>query len=469
MDLGEDNVVEHVQARDDASDMEEDDADAEAAQPELVEENAEDLRKKLEQEQATVRALAREGISDQHPAMLAALAARDAAEESWKAARKPHPVARRMGWAQRRLDRALRARDKVRDEMSDFEAQVKEQRDQIGERLDRARERVAKCQKALEDLQEEAATEIPNSRKPHGAAEICSKLAGGMRSAIAPHVAALASTLAEGSPAHEQFNLLVAQLEGLQGELDQHAEDSRHGHEAYWISDGHSEAEWSESHDLPGQGACADQGGAHPLQADVPRWTPKGHGRWDKDGGASGRTGKGTGQTGGTPAPVTPVGPAAETSSGSLGASSQRAPARAREGDGSRAPTERTERHDTAAGRDGHGSRTEAEGAPPSKLHKGQEPSDTEDARAAASNTTRALELMQAQQGAAAAGGFGSQAAIQAAAHLHSQNVAKVTSAAIAQGVQPLTSSGEDLLMLGPQELEQWASANLDRNKGTWW
>jgi hypothetical protein len=105
----------------------------------------------------------------------------------------------------------------------------------------------------------------------------------------------------------------------------------------------------------------------------------------------------------------------------------------------------------------------------PNKLHKGQASPTPADARGTTDDNSRARELMQAQQGAAAAGEFGSQAAIQAAAHLHSQNVDRVAKAAISQGVQPVTSAGDELIMLGPQELAQWASDNLDSAKGQWW
>ncbi len=414
------------------------------------------LRTKLEEEQATVRALAREGIDAAHPAMVAAVAARDAAEDAWRAARTPHPVARRMGWAQQALDRAMRSRDKVRDELAEFDAHTKEQRGLIEERLGQAMERVSKRRETLEALQEEAALDAPGYRKGKGTAEVCSQLAGGMRQSIAPRVAALASKLADGSEAQEQFNLLVAQLEGLQGRLDQHANDGDRGYEQYDIADEPSEAEWSESHDLPSTGARSrETGGTEPRgHVGPPRWRSEGYGRWGKGGDSSTRrTGKGTGQgdavaaatapsamdTGATQGPsVTAGASAAQTRIGAGGNGRGRAG-----GDDESAP-------------------------PPSKLHKSQETSASNDVRATDDNS-RALELMQAQQGAAAAGEFGSQAAIQAAAQLHSRNVDRIARAAINQGVQPLTDTGDELIVLSPQELAQWAEAKLDRAEDQWW
>ncbi len=460
---------------DGTSDMDADDVDdeADADQQDLEEDDPAELRRRLDSEQAMVRMLVREGVNDEHPAMVAAVAARDAAEEAWRSTRRPHPVARRMGWAQQGLDRAMRARDRVREELAQFDEQTKEQRAQIAERLGQAMDRVSKRQRALDELQEEAATEVPASRRGRGIAEICSKLAGGMRTLVAPHVAALASKLPEGSEAQEQFNLLVAKLEGLQGELDQHAAVSNQAHEEYCIADGQSEAEWSESHDLPGAGTRdgnngnAEQG----ARVDLPRWRSKGHGRWNKDGEETARrTGKGTGHTDKPPAAAAPSALAADAAPRTTATSTLRPMAAwAGEGGDEVAATARSAQPKPGTGGDARGGRQDDGAPPPNKLHKGQATLDSGNAQAALSDTSRAMELMQAQQGAAAAGEFGSQAAIQAAAQLHSRNVDRVAKAAISQGIQPVTSAGEELIMLGPQELAQWASEKLDTAEGQWW
>ncbi len=445
-------------ADDDSWDMEddEDEHERDGDHPRTMEDDPVALRTRLEEEQATVRTLARQGIDAAHPAMVAAVAARDAAEDAWRAARTPHPVARRMGWAQQALDRALRSRDKVREELAQFDADTKERRSVIAERLGQTMERVAKRREALEALQEEAALDAPGYRKGQDTAEVCSQLAGGMRQSIAPRVAALASALADGSEAQEQFNLLVAQLEGLQGKLDQHANDGDRCCEEYDIAGESSETEWSESHDLPHAGArSGGAGGTVPrAHAGPPKWRSKGHGRWGKDGdNATRRTGKGTGQ--------------AETAAVAAAPS-------AMDMDDTQSPTGATAASATrtkpgAGGNNrGRACREDESAPPPNKLHKGQEAPPSSDVRAT-DDGSRALELMQAQQGAAAAGEFGSQAAIQAAAQLHSRNVDRITKAAINQGVQPLTATGDELIVLGPQELAQWAEANLDRAGDQWW
>ncbi len=292
-----------------------------------------------------------------------------------------------------------------------------------------------------------------------------------------PRIAALAAKLDDGSEAQEQFNLLVAQLEGLQGRLDRHAHDGYSGHEEYWIADDRTEEEWSESHDLT-SGDARDMGDTDAAAggrtaAGIPRWTSKGHGRWNKDGPCGARrTGKGTGQADKPTATATPA-PVGTVASGHEDAAETTRPADTRaSGCGTGAATS-AGASQTRSGAGGHnrgrGDREDDGAPPPSKHHKGQSALDTSHARGVADDQSRARELMQAQQGAAAAGEFGSQAAIQAAAHLHSQNVDRITKAAISQGIQPITSAGDELIMLGPQELAQWANDNLDSAKGQWW
>ncbi len=455
-----DNVEDMWQCAADASSQLGDDEDEDEEERRASEEDPNVLRNRLEDEQSMVRTLIREGVDSSHPAMVAAVAARDAAEEAWRATRRPHPVARRMGWAQQALDRAMRSRDKVRDELADFDTRTKEQRRHIEERLGQAMERVSKRRQALEELQEEAALDAPGYKKGKGTSEVCSQLAGGMRQSIAPQVAALEATLEDGSEAKQQFNLLVAQLEGLQGKLDLHAHGGNHGHEEFDIADEADEqsgTDWSESHDLQrpeahgGKTGGADQGERSGLH----RWTSKGHGRWDKDGnGRTRRTGKGNGHIADTPAATAPAAMDTDASGDQVTAMAAGA---AQPGPGA-----------GGSGR-GRGGRDDESAQPPNKQHKGQTSSTPSGARGSADDDSRALELMQAQQGAAAAGEFGSPAAMHAAAQLHSRNVDRVTRAAIEQGVQPITDAGEELIVLGPQELEQWANAKLDRAKSQWW
>ncbi len=428
------------------------------------------LKQRLEREEATIRTLQREGVDPGHPTMVAAAAARDEAAELWRSARKPHPIARRMGWVQRSLDKAIKSQDKARAELADFDEQVKTQRAKFIERLEKARARVHKHREALEDLQQEAAAQVASTRKEARGSAICARLAGGMREKVAPSVAALAATLGEGTEAHGQLNILMAQLEGMQSELEKHACADAGDHEEFDIGDGddRSDAEWSEGQDLDDEDDDMHVAPATPRgPQEQPRWRSKGHGRWNKDGGgAAGRDGDGKGKA--EPTTVSPTAHTAQQAAHSApecNATDTPPRAQAGAGSGTSAPVATA----TQMGRAESARPVQEDGdATSSKHRRGQAPEDTADALAAARNTSRAIELMQHQQRASSAGSFGSEAAVQAAAELHKRNVAQVVSTAIAQGVQPLTADGEELIMLGPQALSEWAAQHLQQGAWTW-
>ncbi len=100
-------------------------------------------------------------------------------------------------------------------------------------------------------------------RRGRGGGELCARLADGMRGTVAPNVAALAAELEEGSEAHRQVSLLMGHLQGLQNELEAHANGGQEGgdHQSFNIADDDTRSEedwsWSESHEFG-----ADVGGA---------------------------------------------------------------------------------------------------------------------------------------------------------------------------------------------------------------
>ncbi len=109
-----------------------------------------------------------------------------------------------------------------------------------------------------------------------------------------------------------------------------------------------------------------------------------------------------------------------------------------------------------------HGAAAEADddGPPAAKLRKGQNSSDSEEVAAAVLQTRSAVELYQ-QQAAGAAAGFNTPSGVHLAAQQHARHVAEVVNLATEQGVQPLTDDGLDLIMLGPDELREWARDHL--------
>ncbi len=420
------------------------------------------LRRRWDKEAATVRLLAREGTCDAHPVMRAAVAARDAAERDYKQSRSPHPVARRMGWAQGRLDRALRLQTRTRLELQAFDEDVKARRQKLLDKLEVDFARVSKHRQALEELQVEASAELfsPGHRGGEGRAA-CDRAAGGLRNA-APRAAALAESLPEGSAARHEANLLLAHLANLQAELELAAEEGTRP-EAFDIAGDASEDAWSESHDLPaagmGQGAGADDP-ATPRRP--PRWQVDGFGRWNKGKGKHGAPSAEGGKGNAAPS----LGAAAHQPQGEAGAAP--AAAAALQGAAATPPTAQA----PVVLRDGLGAEgtgdVAEDGGPQSAKHRrGQQQCDSAEAEAAMQNAKNAAELYQ-QQAAGMAAGFNTPAGVQLAAQQHARRVAEVAAKAIDLGIQPLTADGQDLIMLGPDDLRSWAAEHL-KEHAAWW
>ncbi len=397
------------------------------------EQSPETLRHKLDQEAAMVQWLTREGVAEDHPSMVAAKRARDAAEQRWKEARRPQPVAKRMGWAQAKLDRALRQQGRVVEELTNFDHEVKLQRQRIIQKLEAARDKVSRHREALEDLQEEAGALAPSAKRGGAGGAVCAQIASGLRDTVAPSITALAAAIPEGTVARDQLVTLMGHLTQMQQQLegvaggDGRMQPPQPPHQAFDIAGGdRSDEEWSESHELGGGGpptaAARDAGGD--TSAANSQWQARGHGRWGK--GAEGTDGSDAGGAGG-----------------------------ASHGEGRQQPARRIDDGEQAAMANGTRG-ADAEGDSRAAKHRrGQAAEDSADAVAAVQGTRHAVEL-QAQQAAAATA-----ATLQLAGQQYAQRVSEVTKRAIARGVQPITEDGQDLIMLGPMDLDAWIAANL--------
>ncbi len=430
-----------------------------------------DLKRRLDEEVAMVKWLEREGVAPEHPSMRAALAARDAAESAWRASRSPQPVGKRMGWAQARLDRAIRQQGRVVQEMAIFDSEVKIQRDKIGERLLAARARVSKHREALEALQEEAANLVQSSGERGRGRQICSRVVDGITTTVAPHIMALAATIPEGTAAAAKLQELMGQIEAIQVQLRSVAEDGggphagehpepRAPHQRFDIADGATSEAWSESHELDGHcadGSAAGAGSERGQPAET-HWHTRGFGRWCKaaDSGAAAASAV---AAGGGPSTLG----AAASLTGEQAMPPPRAAARGRTLDSA---TEGAAAEGAAGGdRDGNDQAAEP---PAAKARKGQTAEDSEDAAASVQQTRRAVEGM-AQQAAAASAAAGTMDATALARHqsqIHASTVAAVINQAIAQGVQPVTEDGTDLIVLGAEALARWAAENLRSEAG---
>ncbi len=362
------------------------------------------------------------------------------------AARRPTPSQGELGWAQSKLDRALRIQDRTRAELAAFDEECRVRRLKITEKLEEDRDRVGKHRRALEELQLEAGAELVSpSRAAAGGREACDRAAASLRS-TAPRAVALVQSLPEDSAARSEANLLLADLASLQAQLERAAQEEGRP-EKFDIADGASE--WSESHEL-GTSDAADHDGAGRASnvANPPRWRAEGHGRW--------QSGKGRLEAADLSAGKGPAGCGA--------ACGQPAPPQAM---AQSAPTETPPRIIRGEGRtcgDGGACGDERD----AKLRRGQEEADSAGAAAAAQDSINALELLQ-QHAAGAAAGFGTPCGVRLAAQQHARHVERVVSLATEQGVQPVTEDGQDLIVLGPDDLRTWARKHLSGKTEAWW
>ncbi len=119
-----------------------------------------------------------------------------------------------------------------------------------------------------------------------------------------------------------------------------------------------------------------------------------------------------------------------------------------------------------ATGDDGDGEG----GARAGKHRRRQSEAEAAEEERAATDARRARELQRQLEQASAAqersyreghGGFGSEAALSAAAQAFVLQVQRVQAQAGEMGVEPRAEDGRTLLQLSPAELDQWARDNL--------
>ncbi len=154
-----------------------------------------------QQECRVVKSMGAQGAPADSAALAAARIARDEAEQQWRRAQRPHPLATRMGWAQQRLDKAERALTKVRYEQEAYEEEVAKRRKEIDARNEEADRRYRWRQEQLEELHAEAGG-------------VCkAKADDNQCDMLAREVRALVENIDEGTAARGQANLLLAKID----------------------------------------------------------------------------------------------------------------------------------------------------------------------------------------------------------------------------------------------------------------
>ncbi len=284
-------------------DLEEDERQAEADGDEQPE--PEHLRQLWEQEGKAVRLLEQQGLPDTSPVLIAAREARDRSEENWRKARKPQPLATRMGWMQKKVDRAAKALERARLEYEAFEEQVDQRRELLQNKIKVAEEWYWHRDSQMEELHAEAGGLVAGGGSG-GAAKHASEdsEAEQLRSIFAKEMQAFAESLEEGTEARSRANLLLAKLET--------AQPTARGPEQYHIGgvqrERHGDAD---GHALKGKARGTSEDNRWKVDAGG-RWNRAQGGKGAAAGPTAGDTAKG-GELGCKGAPATLAQPATPT------------------------------------------------------------------------------------------------------------------------------------------------------------
>ncbi len=405
-------------------------ADAEDTPP-----SAEELHQAWLAEVAVVRRLRQQGLAADHPAMAAACSAREKAEALWRGAKDPAPPAVRLSRVQNKLDRAVAAQAESRSAIIELERAHKAKLAELQARLDEDTERVRLRRRQLEEVQDEIAQGGTSGRARARQGQAVQKVHATLASTIAPTISALVDQLESSTPAWSILNGLLGTLSSSQTLLEE-AMASAPPAQTFDIGDGEgtgggdgdgddrdddSDTDWSESHEMrdvhAGQGGQAeDQGGAQGSSWSESHGADQamGAGEWWQLSRADWGAGVRWQECGHGKWSRTRSGWAdswEDERAGEDGGADQPAAARRRLGP---APQE-----------------------PPNGANYGSD--DVGD--------PTVYDVRRRQ--------------------LHAERLQRITTAAIDAGIQPLTSSGEELQMLDSAQLDAWVAENLQSNAPT--
>ncbi len=404
-------------------DEEEGDAQAAAdADPADAPPSAEELHQAWLAEVAVVRRLRQQGLAAGHPAMEAACKARDEAESLWRGAKDPAPPAVRLSRVQAKLDRAVAMQAESRTAIVELERAHKARLAELQTKLDEDTQRVRLRRRQLEEVQEEIAQGGEGSRARARQGQAVQKVHAALASTIAPTLSALVDQLESTTPAWTILNGLLGTLSSSQALLEEAMapapptqnfdigdSDGVGGGDGEQAGrDNDTDTDWSESHEM--RDVRTNQGDARDES-------------WARGGGADQEMGdSGWWQM-------------------------------------SRTDWENGVRWQAC----GHGkwARTRSSWADSWEDERTRE-EEGEDQPAAA---RRRLGPAPQPTGNGASGGSDSTGDPTAddarRRQQHSERVQRVVTAAIDAGVQPITSSGEELQMLDADGLAAWVEENL--------
>ncbi len=399
-------------------------ADAHEGEGESSRPTVGDLQQAWHDEVAMVRRLRQQGVQGGHPALWAACEARDAAERAWRASKEPAPAAVRLGRAQAKLDRAVALQADARQAIVDTERAHKVRMAELQSAMDECTERVHLRRQQLREVQGEVAADGMGDTRAAAQRDVIHQVHSTICSEVGPTIAALVDQLDTATPAWAALNGLLGKLSSSRDLLES-AGGGQPEAQQFDIADSSNHwescSEWSESHEL-GEATGAGGGQDHAAHGGD-QW---GDGHGDGDGGHDQSMGTGDWwdgpqrrwKSGGTRWQACGHGQWAR-SDGNWADQLEEEEHGTGDDDLQPAPMRRRLDHDETGGSQG----------------EGQQQSRTQQLRGDEDVGERRRQ--------------------------HEQRVSQIVSMAIDAGVTPLTSSGEELLLLDPPQLDAWVASHL--------
>ncbi len=229
-----------------------------------------DLQRAWQDEQALVKRLRGQGLQDDHPVMLAAIEARDAAEQAWRSSKEPAPASVRLGRAQAKLDRAVALQADARSAMLATEREYRERMSAHQATMAECADRVRWRRQQLREIQEEVGAGGPAAAGAQRMQqEAIRRVHEAITGEVGPTIAALIEQLDTEAPAWAALNGLLGTLAASKSTLEQAttqtASQYHIGEEDEQKEWGEALSDWSESHDVQGQrwgnGHASNNGG----------------------------------------------------------------------------------------------------------------------------------------------------------------------------------------------------------------
>ncbi len=404
----------------------------------------------------------RGGFAQGGVALKAVRDARDRAESEWREAKLPAPLPTRLGWAEAKVEKAGAALSRIRKELDDLDEWYDHHRAEVCKRMEEADAWYRWRQEQRDNLLVEAGEQAPCRGAAGGGTE-GDEVRHNIRSHLLPELQAVME-YADGNPEIlERLAMLAAGLVEAENKLG--GRGGPGGAEHYDMAqDDPKEGQQGGTNGT--EGARGPQGGGRDPKGSgkdgkekTAEWKPEGTGRWSRTA-ATATEGKGSGSAEGTQQRRLQR---EEKEADDAGADGGRTTGGVPRTGGGRETR-------CAGGGVGEGEGEDGGDEKPPKQRKMQTDEETREMDRVESDRKRAEELHRQQQEAMAAqkdsydagqGGFGSRAALSAAAREFVLLVQATQARAEAMGVEPKTSDGRQLLDLSPEELQEWDKEHL--------